>query len=279
MTGLAIIAGRGALPRLLAEDCARRNQAYTIVRFKGLSLDWLADHPVIEAGFEQFGALFAAMREVDCQNVVFAGGMDRPQFDMGALDAKTAEILPDLMANLGKGDDQTLRAVIRIFEAEGFTVKAAQDILPDLLASVGAMGAVIPSPADLADCARACEIATALGTIDVGQGAVVAQGLCLGLESLQGTDVMLDFVARSAVALRPDSNGAGGVLFKGPKPGQDLRVDLPAIGPQTLEYAARAGLAGVAVTAGKVLILERAETLATADRRGLFVWGMAEAGS
>jgi DUF1009 family protein len=127
--------------------------------------------------------------------------------------------------------------------------------------------------ADRDDAARAAAIVAALGAADAGQGAVVAQGLCLGLETIQGTDAMLDFVARTGAGFRHDPAGARGVLLKAPKPGQDWRIDLPAVGPDTMRAAAAAGLAGVVVQAGGVLLLGRDETVAAADAAGIFLWG------
>ncbi len=275
MQGLAIIAGRGSLPQMLAAECVRTGRFYVVVRVAGMALDWVEDQPLIDAEFERFGALFDALKAVNCRSVVFAGGVDRPDLDMTRLDAKTQEILPVLAANMAGGDGGTLTAVADIFEAEGFQIEAAHEVLAGLLAPAGVIGAVAPSAADLADITRAADITTALGAVDVGQGAVVAQGLCLGVESLQGTDAMLGFVAQSR-DLRPDPAGAKGVLFKGAKPGQDRRMDLPAIGPDTVENAAKAGLGGIGVRAGEVLILERAKTVAAANRLGLFLYGLPE---
>ncbi len=108
--------------------------------------------------------------------------------------------------------------------------------------------------------------------VDVGQAAVVAQGLCLGIEALPGTDALLDFVAATGGRLRPDPNGARGLLYKAPKPGQDLRADMPSVGPETVRRAAAAGLGGIAWAAGGVLVLERDETIAQAQAAGLFLW-------
>jgi DUF1009 family protein len=147
-------------------------------------------------------------------------------------------------------------------------------LLTGLLAPDGAFAGPAPDEAAQADIARARELAAAIGALDVGQGAVVAQGVCLGLETIQGTDALLDFVAATPQRLRPES-GRAGVLYKGPKPGQDWRMDLPAIGPETVRRAADAGLAGIAVRAGGVLVLGREATVAAAERAGLFLWGEA----
>lgn len=269
---LAIIAGSGVLPRLLAEDCRRRSRAYQVVVFEGMSLDWLSGHPVIASVFEKPGRLFAALRGAGCTDVVFAGGIRRPRINPMRFDLKAIRLAPTLFKAMRVGDDAALRLVSGLFEAEGLKIVAAHTLLSGLIARPGVPTQAQPSTADRDDAARAAQIVAAIGAVDVGQGAVVAQGICLGVESIQGTDAMLDFVAHTAAGFRPNPEGARGVLLKAPKPGQDWRTDLPAIGPQTMEAAARAGLAGVAVQAGGVLILGEAETIARADALGLFLW-------
>ena len=270
--GLAIVAGRGELPRLLAEDCAARGRTYRVVEFEGVPLDWTVGQPLIHARFEKPGRLFAALRAAGITEVVFAGGMSRPPLRLLAFDLKMLRLAPRLLPGLRSGDDTTLRLIAAIFEAEGFTVRAAHELLTDVLAPEGILGRTRPSDLDRADAARAAAIVAALGAADVGQAAVVADGICLGLESIQGTDALLAFVASTGAGFRTDPSGPRGVLYKGPKPGQDRRLDLPAVGPGTLRGAAAAGLAGVVVEAGGVMILDHAATVAAADAAGLFLW-------
>jgi DUF1009 family protein len=269
--GLAIVAGLGDLPRLIAEDCVRRGRRYRVVVFDGTELDWTAGHPVTRARYERPGRLFADLRAAGCREVVFAGGIVRPALRPLRFDLTMLRLAPRLIRGIRSGDDSTLRLVAAIFEAEGFTVRAAHEILADLVPPPGVLGKVKPSPQDRRDAARAAEIVRALGAADVGQGAVVAGGICLGLESIQGTDAMLDFVARTPGPVRPK---APGVLFKAPKPGQDRRMDLPAIGAGTVRSAAAAGLAGIAVEAGGVMVLGCGDAVAAADAAGLFLWAM-----
>jgi DUF1009 family protein len=268
--GIAIVAGRGDLPRLIAEDCARRGAAYRVVVLDGVALDWAAGHPVIAARFEKPGRLFADLRAAGCGVVTFAGGIVRPRLRWLGFDLTMLRLAPQVIRGLAAGDDRTLRMVAGLFEAEGFEVRAPHEILTDLLAPAGVLGRVAPGETDRRDAERAAAIVAALGAADVGQAAVVAGGICLGLESIQGTDAMLEFVARTAGPVRPA--GAKGVLYKGPKPGQDRRMDLPAIGPGTVEGAARSGLAGVVVEAGGVMVLNLGATVAAADAAGLFLW-------
>ena len=184
--------------------------------------------------------------------VVFAGAVRRPRLDPALFDPATAQLVPRLVAAMQGGDDAALREVIAIFEDAGLAVLGAEALAPGLVPGAGVLTAARPSAADAVDVARAAGIVAALGAADVGQGAVVAQGLCLAVEALPGTDAMLDWVATVAGGLRPDPEGARGVLYKAPKPGQDRRVDLPALGPDTVRRAAEAGLAGIALEAGGV---------------------------
>ncbi|MEM9852689.1 MAG: UDP-2,3-diacylglucosamine diphosphatase LpxI [Pseudomonadota bacterium] len=275
---LAIVAGDGDLPRLLAEHCARSGRAHLVVLFAGDDPAWAANHPVLRAEFEKPARLFKALRAGGFAHVTFAGSMRRPQLQPLRFDWKMLRLAPTLLPALKSGDDATLSAITAIFTHEGMEIVGAHDVLAALLAPAGVQTVAKISKADWADIKRGFEIAEASGAMDVGQGAVVAQGLCLAVESIQGTDAMLHWVGETAAPFRPDPRGARGVLCKVPKPGQDWRVDLPAIGPDTMRAAARAGLAGVAVQAGGILVLGLSETVTAADEAGVFLVGVARGG-
>jgi DUF1009 family protein len=205
--------------------------------------------------------------------VIFAGAVTRPRLDPALLDEGTASLLPRLMAAMAQGDDATLRVVIELFEESGFRVAGVEDLAPALLPGAGVLAGSV-TPRDEADAARAAAIVAALGAVDVGQGAVVAQGLCLGVEALPGTDALLAQVAGIG-ALRPDPARGKGVFYKAAKPGQDRRIDLPTLGPETMRKVAAAGLGGVAFQAGSVICLDLDEMVQLAGRLGLFLWARA----
>ncbi len=255
--GRAIIAGDGALPGLLAEA----GPALT-VRLQGQP-GGTAGADVV-ARLERLGALFSELRARDVTELCLAGGMRRTGFDRAALDTETSALLPELEAAMGQGDDALLRRIVAIFEAEGFAIRGAQDWRPDLVAPMGALhGAAMTE----GDAARARAVRAALGSHDVGQAAVAAKGQMLGIETLQGTDAMLDFVAATAP-------GSGGVLVKRAKPGQDLRVDMPAIGPETVARVAAAGLSGIELQAGHVLLLDPAAVRAACAAHAVNLWAV-----
>ena len=268
MTGagrIAIIAGRGGLPAVVASALDHP----LVAALDGFLPDGLVPDLVFRV--ERLVPFLDHLHREGVTRVVFAGGVQRPRLDPAQFDPATAQLVPQLLAAMQGGDDAALRGVIAIFEESGLEVVGVDQIAPDLVPGPGVLAGSV-TEADRRDAARAASLVQALGAADLGQGAVVAQGLCLAVETLPGTDAMLDFVARTGATLRPDPNGARGVLYKAPKPGQDRRVDLPALGPRTVAQAAAAGLAGIAWAAGGVILLDRPATIAAAQEAGLFLW-------
>lgn len=271
-TGLGIISGTGALPRLIAEKCKATGRKYLVVAFKGASLDWSKDHPNVEITFEKQGKLFKELQNNGCTSVCFAGAMQRPQINPIKFDGHGMKLISQVLSATKQGDDASLRIILEYYEAQGFSIEAAHQILPDIVASTGVLTQKAPNEADKRDGARAFEILEGLGTLDLGQGAVVARKACLGLETVQGTDEMLKFVSASRAEFPPNAKKGAGILYKAPKPGQELRVDMPTIGADTIRNAHAAGLSGVIIAANTVMIINRAETISVANELGLFIW-------
>lgn len=257
MTRLALIAGEGALPGVLARHLSDRPwQAWH-----------LEGHPPAEIAatpfrIETLGSLLARLRAEGFTGVCFAGRVARPAIDPAHIDAATLPLVPRMMTALQQGDDAALRTVLALFEEAGLAVVAAHDLVPSLL-KVPGVGH--PSEADRADIDRAAALHRKLSPLDIGQGLVVAGGLVLGVEALPGTDHMLESLAR------PFPRPAGGVLYKAAKRGQDRRIDMAALGPETVRLAAAAGLRGIAVEDGAVLVLEPDAVRDAASAAGLFV--------
>lgn len=257
MTGIALIAGQGALPAALAR--ALPEGGFRIWHLDGFAPEGLASEPF---RVERLGSLVATLTEAGMERVCFAGAIARPRLDPSAVDAATMPLVPRILRALQAGDDGALRAVIAVFEEAGIEVVGAQDLAPSLLEppETGA-----PTDRDLADIARARAVHAALAPLDIGQGCVVAGGQVLAVEALPGTDWMLASLTR--LTAKP----AGGILFKASKPGQDRRIDMATIGPATVRRAAEAGLCGIAVERGGVLVLDGEEIRARLAETGLFL--------
>ncbi|MDF9302844.1 UDP-2,3-diacylglucosamine diphosphatase LpxI [Tritonibacter mobilis] len=257
---IALIAGRGALP---AELIARLPERPMVCAMSGSEPDQVeAD---VTFRLEQLGSFLEELKSKGITQVCMAGAVTRPQIDPSAIDGATLPLVPVLQAAIAAGDDGALRAVIGILEQGGFEVKAAHEIAPDLLMPEGVPTKVKPGEIDKADAERAAVIAFGLSAADIGQACAVRSGQAIAIETLFGTDWMLESLAQ-----RPD--GQGGLFYKAPKAGQDRRADLPTIGPATVAGAARAGLNGIVLEAEGVIVLDREEVVAACDRHGLFLW-------
>ncbi|TDL83560.1 LpxI family protein [Palleronia sediminis] len=263
---LALIAGQGRLPALVVAAA----RPARVLAMEGSAPDTVAPDTVFP--LERLGSVLAGLKADGISRICLAGAVRRPGFDPARLDVATRPLVPRLTDAMVQGDDAALRALMAIFEDAGLTPVAAQDLVPDLCPPPGPLGACAPDDSARSDIARGLDALSIMGAADVGQGCVVARGQVLAVEALPGTDWML----RSMAALRGPGDlacpaPAGGVLVKAAKPGQDRRADLPAIGPETVELAAAAGLCGIAVEAGGVMVLDPPELIRAADAAGLFV--------
>jgi DUF1009 family protein len=273
---LGVIAGGGDLPRRLAEHARASGRDVFVMGVAGFAEPALvADFGGVMLAIGETGRQIDALKKAGCGELVFAGIVKRPDFEHLKLDMRGALLLPKIIAAAGKGDDALLRVVLGSFEDAGFRVIGADDVLSDLLAPAGALGRNAPREADWIDIRRAAQVAAASGALDIGQGAVSCGGLVLAVEAQEGTDRMLARCADLPAEIRGSSQARRGVLVKRPKPIQERRIDLPTIGIQTIQGAAEAGLAGVAVEAGAALVMKRQEVIALADSLGLFVYGFA----
>lgn len=269
MSLTAIIAGLGALPQEVADSLAAAGETFVVAELEGFPTALSAPDP-IRFRIERLVPFLDHLSGLGVTRVVFAGAVRRPdRLEPELFDARTATLVPRLLQAMQSGDDAALRTVIGIFEEWDLPVVGVQDVAPDLVPAAGFLAGAL-TDRDTADAARAADIVAALGAVDVGQGAVVAGGLCLAVEALPGTDAML-----ASLAARANGAGRKGLLYKAPKPGQDRRADLPTIGPATVRGAKSAGLAGIAWEAGGVLLLDRVRTVQAAQDAGLFLWSRA----
>jgi len=225
----------------------------------------------------QFGKMVRLLKKTDCTHVCFAGIVKRPDFKRLKPDFKALLNLPGTIRAAGQGDDALMRHVLGLFEQEGFSIVSPQDVCADLMLTEGVIGSVQITDDHRDDALEACKIATAIGALDVGQAAVVARGVTLAVEAQEGTDAMLTRLLNLHPDLRGQPEARVGVLAKIVKPKQDIRVDLPTLGPETVRHAAEAGLAGVVAEAGGAFVIDRAETVRLADEAGLFIAGLPKA--
>jgi len=271
---VAIICGGGSLPLTVAEAIERSGRPVVLFPIRGwadpATVGRFRHHWLFLATIGRFRRL--ALME-GCRDVVLIGNALRPALRELRLDWLTVRMLPSIMRMYKGGDDRLLTGVAKIFERLGFRLVGAHELVPEILVGEGQLGSIKPTARDEADIKCGFELIAAMAPFDVGQAVVVADNRVLAVEAAEGTDRMLDRLAALRAEGRLRIPERTGVLIKSPKSMQDRRFDLPSLGPQTVEKAAQAKLAGIAVAAGETLIAEPSRVADAADRAGLFVIG------
>jgi len=270
---VGLIAGGGDLPLYVAQSLRQSETELTIIEIDPDSKPGRFSNSQ-RFPLAKFGKIMKVLEKARITHVCLAGTVGRPDFSNFKPDMSAMRYLPGTLVAAKSGDDALLRHVLGIFESRGFEIVSAQDLCQTLLLRDGPLGLHSMSKDHREDAQRAMEIAEFIGEKDIGQGAVVADGVVLAVEAQEGTDAMLERVATLPDALRGNPVQRIGVLAKRVKPGQDSRVDLPTIGPRTIELAAHAGLAGIIADAGEAFVIDRAETIRLADEHGVFIVGL-----
>ncbi len=273
---LAIIAGGGEYPPLLARLAAARGHDIFVAAIDGVGEP--ADFSGCEAKtyrLGQLGRLLAELKRRQIQDIVMIGALPRPSFGALAPELSTLKYLPHFARAFQGGDDHLLKGVVSFFEGQGYRVHGPAEIAPGMTAQAGPLGRRIAAPPAREAMTRGFSLLSALSPFDVGQAAVVADHRIVAIEAAEGTDAMLGRVAELVARGKLRIDKGDGVLVKAPKESQDLRVDMPAIGSDTLRNVRAAGLAGIALKAGCVLVGDGVRLGRLADELDLFVEGLA----
>jgi UDP-2,3-diacylglucosamine hydrolase len=272
---LALICGAGSLPLAVADFVSARGRQVLLFPLQGVARpEDYARRPHTWVRIAQFDIFARAARAAGCHELVLIGSLVRPAFWQLRFDLTTLKLLPRIAAAYRGGDDHLLSSGARLLEEQGFRVLGAHEVAPEILVPEGPLGRAQPNERDRADIALGLDYLHATGPFDVGQAVVVAGRHVLAVEAAEGTDQMLERIAALRASGRIRASTVGGVLVKAPKRGQDRRFDLPSIGPLTVQGAARAGLAGIAVVAGGSIVAEPAQLVQAADNAKIFVVGL-----
>ncbi len=279
---LGIVCGGGSLPLAVADAVSRRGRRVVMFALRGFADREVERYPCHWIVLGALGRFFRLLHREGCRDLVLIGALTRPTFErfrLGfQLDLATIRRLPRIARAFRGGDDHLLAGIAALIEDEGFRVLGAHEVAPEILLAEGPLGTRIPGDRDRADIARGLELLAATGPFDIGQAAVIAGRHVLAVEAIEGTDRMLDRIATLRKEGRIRVPVGTGVLVKAPKPQQDRRLDLPTIGPETVEAVSRAGLAGLAAVAGAAIMAEPQRVAQLAELRGVFVVGIASAG-
>ncbi len=275
MDRIGLVAGSGMMPVEIIRSCRTRGIEVYVAGLQPFADETLfagagaifADVPYVMARLGEMGKIIKFFKAHGVTNLVWAGGIKRPSLKELIPDWETTKMLARI-ALKKQSDDGLFRAVISEAEHLGFHILGIEEVVPEMMFHEGVYGRVKPSSDDMDDIKRGIEVAKAVGAVDVGQAVVIQEGMVLAVEAVEGTDAML---ARAASLKKP---GKKPVMVKIMKPGQDTRVDVPAMGLATVEQLTRHGMGGIAVEAGGILVIEREAVIAAADTAGVFIIGV-----
>lgn len=262
---LGLIAGNGRFPFLVAQAARRAGRRVVVVAIREEAA------PELQAEVDQFhwvglgqlGRAIATLQRAQVHEAVMAGQVKHRQIFSGIVpDLKLMGVLARLAL---KNTDSLIGGVADALEAEGIRLLPSTVLLQDQLAGVGTMTRRAPGRDARKDIAYGQRIAEALTALDLGQTVIVKDRAAVALEAMEGTDEAIARAGRIA--------GPGATVVKLAKPRQDMRFDVPVVGPGTLQAMLAAGATTLAVEAGRTLLLDRPAFLAEADTLGLVVWG------
>jgi len=265
---IGIIAGGGALPEKLANACKNDGKEVFIIALEDQSTSRkMEDYPCewIKMGQVKYG--IDILRREGIEHLVFAGPVRRPSLRELKLDSWAMSKVIKLGLRW-LGDDSILSALVKTLEEEGFHIHGPEKLLANSLCKAGPYGKHLPTEVQWEDIKHGIKIARGIGKLDIGQSAVVQQGIVLGVEGVDGTDAL---IRRCGPLQR---SGKGAILAKTCKPQQERRIDLPTIGLRTVSALVKNGFSGVVIEANKTLVLDEEALTALANESGLFVYGI-----
>ncbi len=264
---IAIFAGRGILPKMLIDDCLKKGRHFILFLLEGekYEMDYSPFHPTTIA-YGEVEKFLKILHENKVKNLVFVGGVTKPNFSALKVDKKGAILLAKIVANKILGDDSVLRTVMKFLEKEGLRFVAIDELLDCVVSKKVVLTRLQPNKENLDDIELGVKAIKSFSQFDVGQSVIVAQKQIIAVEALEGTDAMIARCSGLNVEYKKKA-----VLVKMKKRNQSAKADLPTIGVTTVKNCAANGIVGIAIQANSTLVLNKEEVVKTADDLGLFI--------
>ena len=265
---IGLIAGGGSFPLEFADAARKNGRQVFAVAYHGAADPGIGQrvHAVEWLHVGEIEKLIRFFVENGIRETVIMGGVDkRVMFSDFRPDATALSLIAGLTET---HDDALLRGFAEVLEVNGIMVRASTFLMPELLAPDGCWTKAVPDTAQQSDIAIGWKAAKTLGRLDIGQCVVVEKGSVLAVEAIDGTDATIERGGRLG--------GGQAVLVKVCKPHQDMRFDIPSIGPATIANMKTAGVRVLAVETGKTVVFDRQKMVAMADDFNIAIIGLSE---
>jgi DUF1009 family protein len=267
---ISILAGGGGLPLEIARQLRESGIEPNIVTIAGMADADYSGYALQSVNIGHIGALLVALRANGARDMLIAGHARRSDIRSLNIDAGFVRNIFTILSLMRGGDDRVLRNIAAFFERNSLKVRSLAELTPELLTPAGGMVGS-PTVKAMNDAQKGLALIRDLGPFDVGQAVVVEAGRVLAIEGAEGTNGLL---ARLPACKAEDAAPTRRLLVKAAKPDQDLRMDLPTIGTETVARCKDAGVSAIVLEAGRSLIVDRAATSAAADQCGITLCGI-----
>ncbi len=268
---LGIIAGNGDLPLLILEECKKKNITPFIAIMKDFAdVEKYKNFQNITIGFGDVGKTIAFFKKNNVKNLVFAGGVKKPNIKTIFPDFKGFFLLLKLLKNKVFGDDTILQTTIQFLEKQGFNVMSVEEILSDIKIKEGIVGNVKwPNNDYIYDINLGVKVLKQMGDLDIGQSVVIQNGIVIGIECIEGTEKLIERCGQLKY-----TTGRKPILVKIKKTTQTKKIDLPSIGENTIDQIKNAGFAGIAFDCNSGLVINKQTVIEKANENKIFIYGI-----
>lgn len=266
---IAIIAGGGELPNILLNSIKKTDITPHVIIIEDHADGNYSQFPNIKLKLGQFNKAIKYLQQNNIDHICFAGKIYRPSLSQLKLDTIGVKFLAKIgLKKLSGGDDQLLQQIINLFEQYRISTISPVEICKDLVINKGVIGEIKPSKQDLEDIRYGEEILDSLSRFDIGQAIIIENKYTLGIEAAEGTDELIKRIK----SLKKEKNL--GVFVKKPKLKQNMRIDLPTIGIETINNVINSNLKGIAISANTTLIIDKKAVIAKANKNNIFIFGI-----
>ena len=264
---LGLIVGESSLPNYVINKLLKKNIEFLILDLTKSNI-YKRYKNSYSLKITELGKAISILKKNNCKNVIFIGKVERPDISLLKFDTKALFYLPRLFSAFKKGDGNILKEIIKIFKENKLNVVNSMKFTPELIFKDKSINKLKINNTDKSSISKGVKIIKSLSKFDIGQSVVINNGYVLAIEGPEGTD---ETIKRSLHLSKKYKLKNKSILIKFPKANQDLRIDLPTIGFDTIKNCIKANIKGIAVKRSQNIILDKDKIMNLTKKNNFFI--------
>ena len=264
---LGLIVGESSLPNFVINKLLKKNIEFLILDLTKSNI-YKRYKNSYSLKITELGKAISILKKNNCKNVIFIGKVERPDISLLKFDRKALFYLPRLFSAFKKGDGNILKEIIKIFKENKLNVVNSMKFTPELIFKDKSINKLKINNTDKSSISKGVKIIKSLSKFDIGQSVVINNGYVLAIEGPEGTD---ETIKRSLHLSKKYKLKNKSILIKFPKANQDLRIDLPTIGFDTIKNCIKANIKGIAVKRSQNIILDKDKIINLVKKNNFFI--------